>query len=225
MSSKISELFLKASSTPPATDINTGPHARLGTWIEACKMLDMQLEQWSTKLPDNWLPLIVSSKDGGDSLITHQRTSMAAIWNYYRAIRIVLQRLILDLHRTLAFMLGATDDTYQPDPAAVTVIRAMIADTCRSIPFSLGDVDSRGHPTRSMEGKPQIRAFHGYTLLWPMWYVISCGLATPAQTQQIRTVLSRVGSALGIKLASILAEAPEGQLPPENFMQEMRHFL
>lgn len=94
---------------------------------------------------------------------------------------------------------------------ALNVIQEMITDICRSIPFSLGDVDTRGNPIKSLEGKPQIRAFHGYTLLWPFWYVLSSGLATPEQNQQIRSVLARVGSAQGIKLALILAEAPADQ--------------
>lgn len=154
---------------------------------------------------------------------------MVAIWNYYRAIRIVLQRLVLELHRNLASIVGTRNgDAFQDDPEAVNVIHEMITDICRSIPFSLGDVDSRGNPIRSAEGKPQIRAFHGYTLLWPLWYVLSCGLATPEQEQQIRSVLSRVGSALGIKLALILAEAPSGQFPGTgnpHIMQAMRHSL
>lgn len=186
---------------------------KFASWIESCKALDLELAQWSHNVPDYWLPLIVYSPQG-ESLITYRRIAMVAIWNYYRAIRIVLQRFILELHRTAASFIGTINgDAYQDDPEAVSVIHEMITDICRSIPFSLGDVDFRGNPIRSAEGKPQIRAFHGYTLLWPLWYVLSCGLATPEQTQQIRSVLSRVGSALGIKLALILAEAPAGQFP------------
>lgn len=191
-------------------------------------MLDFELAQWSHSVPDFWLPLIVHSPQG-ESLITYQRIAMVAIWNYYRAIRIVLQRLVLELHRNLASFVGTSSgDAFQDDPEAISVIHEMITDICRSIPFALGDVDSRGNPISSAEGKPQIRAFHGYTLLWPLWYVLSCGLATPEQAQQIRSVLSRVGSALGIKLALILAEAPSGQLPGAgnpHIMHAMRHSL
>lgn len=222
--SKISELFLKASSTPPGS-VAEYP-ASFSMLIESCKALDLEIAQWSHNLPDDWIPLFVESQQG-ESLITYQRVPMAAIWNYYRAVRLVLQRLILELNRTLATIMGASD-SYQDDPVTASVIQEMITDVCRTIPFSLGDVDSLGNPIRSMEGKPQIRAFHGYTLLWPLWYVLSSGLATPAQTQLIRSVLSRVGSALGIKLALILAEAPEGQYSgTEDRIRGsmMRHFL
>lgn len=222
--SKISELFLKASSTPPGSAAEYP--ARFSMLIGSCKALDLEIAQWSHNLPDDWIPLFVESQQG-ESLITYQRVPMAAIWNYHRAVRLVLQRLILELNRTLATIMGASD-SYQDDPVTASVIQKMITDVCRTIPFSLGDVDSFGNPIRSMEGKPQIRAFHGYTLLWPLWYVLSSGLATPAQTQLIRSVLSRVGSALGIKLALILAEAPEGQYSgTEDRIRGsmMRHFL
>lgn len=207
--SKLSELFIKASSTPPGS-VAEYP-ARIAAMIESCKILDLEIAQWSRHLPESWLPHFVDSQQG-EYLITYQRIPMAAIWNYHRAVRIVLQRLILELYRALALITGS-DDYYQEELAAGSVIKGMITDICRTIPFSLGDVDSQGHPIRSREGKPQIRAFHGYTLLWPLWYVLSCGMATPAQTQLIRSVLSRVGSAQGIKLALFLAEAPVGRPP------------
>lgn len=177
--------------------------------LECCKLLDMEVGQWPENLPDYWHPLYVNSQQG-ESLITYQRIPMAAIWNYYRAVRIVLQRMILELNHTLATLTGIPDSQHEA-AAAAAVIQEMIADICRTIPFSLGDVDSRGIPNRSLQGKPQIRAFHGYTLVFPLWYVLASGLGTPDQTQLIRSVLARVGSALGIRLALILAETPEGQ--------------
>ena len=150
---------------------------------------------------------------------------MVAIWNYYRAIRIVLQRFILDVYQTISSVTGV-NGLVPDDPVEMNVIQEMITDICRSIPFALGDVDSRGNPIKSLEGKPQIRAFHGYTLLWPFWYVLASGLATPEQSQQIRSVLARVGSAQGIKLALILAEAPADHQHPNPFlMNATKHSL
>jgi hypothetical protein len=93
-------------------------------------------------------------------------------------------------------------------------IQKQIADICRSIPFCVGDVDIMGNPTTapssfsssSSEAKPRARAFSVYSMIWPLWYILSSGLATPEQADQLRSCLARIGSNLGIRLASVLAE-------------------
>lgn len=204
MSSKISRLFIETSSFKGPID--TDGIVRLSAWLEGSKALDLELCGWDRDLPDNWLPLIVSSQTG-ESLITYQRLGVAAIWNYYRAIRVILQQLIINLRSSIMALTG--DNIFQEglqDDLEVGVIRKMITDACRSIPFARGEIDALGNPNpSSAEGRPRVRAIYGYIMLWPLWYMLSCGLATPAQSEQIRGFLAQVGSALGIKLALILA--------------------
>lgn len=189
---------------------------KLATWIDSGKLLDQELAEWSQTLQNDWLPLIVHSHTTNEPLITYQALSLSVVWNFYRAVRVVLQRLMLELRRIRALFLGSFAD----DIEVLEIIHEMITDVCRSIPFSLGDIDTLGNPTTSAsspssqqgQGKPRIRAFHGYSLLWPFWYVLACGLANPEQEQQIRNALVRVGSELGIRLALRLAETvPAGQ--------------
>ncbi|KAJ5363542.1 uncharacterized protein N7496_009255 [Penicillium cataractarum] len=129
----------------------------------------------------------------------------------------MLQQLLLNLNRTL---ISINQKNQSPgDTAPVegkldenslrAVIQEMTTDTCRSLPFSLSDVDTLGRPTNPKDNSRSIRAAQGYGLLWPLWYILSCGMPTPTQVQQIRTVLSRIGSSLGIKLALILAREAE----------------
>jgi hypothetical protein len=87
-------------------------------------------------------------------------------------------------------------------------IRELTTEVCRGIPFCLSDVDSLGRPTKTV-GEWQMRAAQGYGLLWPLWYLLSCGMPTLAQVEQIRTVLYRIGSKHGIKLALVLAREAE----------------
>lgn len=208
VSSKLSRLFLEASSYQ-------GPFGlveveKLVSWIEAGRLMDLELAQWAQQLPNNWIPLAVYSPTG-ESLLTYHRIAVATIWKYHRAVRIILQRLMLELRGTLASVVDdreAYQEIFQDDATVEGVIQDMIADTCRSIPYCFGDVDMSGNPpSSSINDKPRVRAIYGYVMLWPLWYIYSCGLATPTQTEQLRSALDRVGSALGIRLAFVLARA------------------
>ncbi|GMG09949.1 unnamed protein product [Aspergillus oryzae] len=180
--------------------------SQLTTWIETGNILALEMASWSQHLPDHWLPLVVYTATGGP-LMTYQNASIAAIWTYYRAARISLQRHLLDLRQTLASLVGDNQACDVHRDAALEEIQEMTTDTCRSIPFSLGDIDALGQtiPT-SAEGRPPIRALYGYLMLWPLWYVLTFGMGTAAQMEQIRSALGRVGSVLGIKLALMLAQ-------------------
>ncbi|GAB1204867.1 hypothetical protein APSETT445_003531 [Aspergillus pseudonomiae] len=198
------DLFICAYAHTGSLDIDN--ITQLTTWIETGNSLALEMANWSQHLPDHWLPLVVSTATGG-SLMTYQNASIAAIWTYYRAARISLQRHLLDLRRNLASLVGDNQASDVHCHAALEEIQEMTSDTCRSIPFSLGDVDAFGQsiPT-STEGRPPIRALYGYLMLWPLWYVQTFGMCTVAQMEQIRSALGSVGSVLGIKLAFILAQ-------------------
>lgn len=207
--SKLSHLFLSMQSSPSPPD-----QATVASWIAAGRACDFELSQWSQHLPERWLPLMVYSAQG-KPLMTYHRISNCVIWNYYRAVRVMLQQLLLSLHRTLADVTARytspTTPPPSPDPGLDpkllrAVIQEMTTDTCRSIPFSLGDIDTLGRPVSpASNGKLPLRAAQAYGLLWPLWYILSCGLPSSTQVDQIRSVLTRVGSTLGIKLALILA--------------------
>jgi hypothetical protein len=211
LASKVSQIFLESSSlqaSAGAEDV-----CRLVSCMEDAKAVDLELAAWTQGLPDTWLPLIVYSQTH-ESLMTYQQISIAAIWNYYRAVRIILLKVILRLRDILASVVGECtvySELLREEPMILESIQEMITDVCRSIPFAFGYVDAMGNPIpTSSEGKLHIRAFQAYSMVWPLWYISSCGLATPEQSQQVRTLLARIGSTLGIKLALILAG--EGQV-------------
>lgn len=201
--SKISHVFLEASSAQSCPETVTA--SKLNSWIETGKMLDADMIGWTKNVPEDWHPLTVQSSSTEETFITYRALPLAVVWNYYRAIRIVLQKLMLELRQIRAVFFGPAPD----DMEVLNIIQEMITGVCHSMAYCLGDVDMNGNRVPSSSNttnRPRVRAFHGYTLLWPIWYVLSCGLATPEQEKLVRNVLVRVGSALGIRLALTLAD-------------------
>lgn len=209
--SKLSQLFLAMQVAPSPPDLAT-----VKQWIIAGQECDFELSQWTLHLPDRWLPLVVYSAQG-ETLLTYNRISNCVIWNYYRAVRIMLQQLLLSLKRSYYDIISKNkvpDDPFVGNVALNetslrAVIQEMTTDVCRSIPFAMSDVDTLGRPTKPGDYQSTIRAVQGYGLLWPLWYIVSCGMPSPQQANQINLVLYRIGNQQGINLALILAREAE----------------
>lgn len=209
--SKLSQLSLAMQAAPSPPDLAT-----VKQWTTAGQECDFELSQWTLHLPDRWLPLVVYSAQG-ETLLTYNHISNCVIWNYYRAVRIMLQQLLLSLKRSYVDIISKNK---VPDNSFVVnlalnetslraVIQEMTTDVCRSIPFAMSDVDTLGRPTKPGDYQSTIRAVQGYALLWPLWYVVSCGMPSPQQANQINLVLYRIGNQQGINLALILAREAE----------------
>ncbi|CEL00731.1 hypothetical protein ASPCAL00328 [Aspergillus calidoustus] len=225
VASKLSQLFLATSSlqasaagSTPASFPPDGA-SQLSLLLLTCRQIELELTSWSQDLPESWLPLVIYADKNTtrDPLITYHHLSIASVWTYYRAVRIVSHLITAELRRTLALATGDSNVFDNDDLSSSTTpstIQRQIADICRSIPFCVGDVDIMGNPTTapssfsssSSEAKPRARAFSVYSMIWPLWYILSSGLATPEQADQLRNCLARIGSDLGIRLASVLAK-------------------
>ncbi|KAL4978537.1 hypothetical protein BDW66DRAFT_129796 [Aspergillus desertorum] len=253
VASKMSQLFLATTSLQPLapaseptttpfntnTSTNTDNIPQFAHLLLIGRQIDLELISWSQNLPDRWLPIVIypdksSSKTNTNAndhepLITYRHLSIASVWTYYRAVRIVSHLIMLELQRAIAAAAGTDASSDETPTAAQTIpaiIQKQITDICRSIPFCLGDVDVNGNRTTSpsagsasaSEGnskpQPRARAFSVYSMIWPLWYILSCGRATPAQEDHIRNCLARIGSVLGIKLALVLAEDAESYRRP-----------
>ncbi|KAL4760123.1 putative C6 transcription factor [Aspergillus foveolatus] len=221
------------------TSTNADDISHLTLLLLTGRQIDLELTSWSQDLPERWLPIVVypdksssrssTSTVAYEPLITYHHLSIASVWTYYRTVRIVSHLIMLELRRALAAA-ARTDASVEDTPAAArttpAIIQKEITEICRSIPFCLGDVDVNGSRTTSPSAgsasapdgnskpQPRARAFSVYSMIWPLWYILSCGLAMPAQEDQIRNCLARIGSVLGIKLALVLAEDAESQRRP-----------
>ncbi|KAJ5484112.1 hypothetical protein N7539_005908 [Penicillium diatomitis] len=187
-------------------------------WITISQECDAKLCQWPLHLPPRWLPTTVYTTSG-ESLLTYNHDLHASIWYWYRAIRVMLQRFLLTLDQTYTSIrqkeAGSPDaQTIQGQmdkTRLIAICQDMTTDTCRSIPFSLAEIDSLGRQAFSENPSQRYRAAKGYVMMWPLWLMLSSGMPTPSQTQQLYSVLSQIGSAHGIKLALMLASEAERQ--------------
>lgn len=197
--------------------------AHVHSRIMHAKTLDSELGRWCRNLPHEWLPRVVYSMPG-ESLLTYLDIPTGSLWNFYRSARIILQILIQNMYDMVESLPGEfpEDDEVSEyfandvsaDATPSDVIRDLISDICKSIPFTLGDVDMTGNPpasnsSSSGRNNSRLRAIEGYELIWPLWGICTNSYSTPRQKRQARNALQRLGSVLGIKLASRLADAVE----------------
>lgn len=119
--------------------------------IDEAKALDVELSRWCQSVPAEWLPRIVYSSTG-ESFLTYQDVLTGCLWNDYRSVRITLQTALEDLCAKAVSVSDASDEitvdaiTRTKFPPA-DVIRDLISDICKSIPFTMGDIDVSGKVT------------------------------------------------------------------------------
>lgn len=222
---KLSKKFLKHAGPGPFNK------QELFQTIEEAKTLDSEISGWCHSVPAEWLPRIVYSSTG-ESVLTYQDVLTGCLWNDYRSVRITLQTALEDL---CAKAVSISDESDEAIVDKVTrtkvppsdVVHDLISDVCKSIPFTMGDIDMLGKSTAenyantatgiitgggpfnasssSSSNPPRIRAIEGYELLWPLWHTCVSRFSTPRQRSLAKETLHRLGVEFGIKLAFMLA--------------------
>lgn len=216
----------------------------LANGLSRAQSLDEELSLWCRCVPDQWLPRVVYSTTG-EALITCVSISAATLWNFYRCSRIIVQTIIDNIYTRMEVVNVVHDGGFTTYPADMVnftasptdtstsrisaspsssilsqstpyeIVQNMIVDICRSMPYTLGDVDSSGNPfpqthNEHVNNNTRVKAIEGYELLWPFWHVLTSHFSTPKQRMQAREALYRL-DAMGIKLASKMAGAVDVQ--------------
>ncbi|PWY71641.1 Zn(II)2Cys6 transcription factor [Aspergillus heteromorphus CBS 117.55] len=223
IAARISPLLSEVYSAPDGLD--AAGVTKLASWIDSCRQLDAELIEWSHSMPEEWLPLATRSYTGED-VLTYREMIIGSIWAHYRCGRITIHLRIVDLFRALVSVTnspGIQREAAQQVDESHRICKDLITESCQSIPFSFGQIDRFGNRLApSTEGRYPIRAFFAHSMMWPLWFILSCGLTSPAQDQIIRSLLTRMGSELGIKMAFFLANTGmENKVPP---MPDMSSF-
>lgn len=210
----------------------------LANSLSRAQSLDEELSLWCRCVPDQWLPRVVYSTTGealitcvsisAATLWNFYRCSriivQTIIDNIYTRMEALNETGFSTWHT--AEIIDITNPTNTPlynnhTPASASpsssilsqstpyeIVQNMIADICRSMPYSLGDVDSSGVPFPQTHNEntsnTRVKAIEGYELLWPFWHVLTSHFSTPKQRMQAREALYRL-DAMGIKLASKMA--------------------
>ncbi|OJJ30222.1 hypothetical protein ASPWEDRAFT_702358 [Aspergillus wentii DTO 134E9] len=198
--------------SPESQSFHPSTQESLTSMLEMGERLGLEFDQWYRGTPDEWLPQS-SPTIHGETIITYPDITSAGVWNYYRGATIALQLTLIEIHHRLnSLVAGNLHNTTDSNQfvglqSPENIIKNTVVGICQTIPFALGDVDRFGFPT-PMHGKPGvgIKAIQQFALLWPIWTVTQCGLATAEQDKQARVALQRIGLASGIKLGLALAD-------------------
>ncbi|GAM37561.1 hypothetical protein TCE0_024r07581 [Talaromyces pinophilus] len=209
----------------------------LANSLSRAQSLDEELSLWCRCVPDQWLPRVVYSTTGealitcvsisAATLWNFYRCSRIIVQTVIDNIYTRMEALnesgfstwhtadIIDITNPANTPIYSNHTSASASPSSsilsqstpYEVVQNMIVDICRSMPYSLGDVDSSGVPfpqTHNENSNTRVKAIEGYELLWPFWHVLTSHFSTPKQRMQAREALFRL-DAMGIKLASKMA--------------------
>lgn len=205
--------------------------------LSRAQSLDEELSLWCRCVPDQWLPRVVYSTTGealitcvsvsAATLWNFYRCSRIILQTIIEKINTRMEALnegglsmwhtagIIDITNSASTPIYSTQTSGSASPSSsilsqstpYEIVQNMIVDICRSMPYSLGDVDSSGVPypqSHNENSNTRVKAIEGYELLWPFWHVLTSHFSTPKQRLQAREGLYRL-DAMGIKLASKMA--------------------
>lgn len=188
-------------------------HVRSALKAEAL-YLDKNLCQWEESLHNHFRPITVHHVLGKGPMTTHDKTNVgywpgkvdtyvdhyvAGVWNTYRAARLGLLNLILDLSQE-------TDDAKSRDIQDGSA-QQLVADMLASIPYQVTDdlhVFSRDMETQSEISNPG-KAIHGLLLMHAVYITSNLSIVDPHVRVHLKECLLWIGKHMGIGQASFLA--------------------
>jgi hypothetical protein len=129
---------------------------------------------------------------------------VAWLWDNMRTVRIhlleVLKRcdFLLQVHHNAAKIefesTGLEED-------ANAIIRDMVSDVCSTVPFFLGEVDSRGNIAKY----PHILPLAGRMAMWSIYIAMTSSEPGSETESWLRSKLELINSSMGMRLAARLA--------------------
>ena len=143
-----------------------------------------------------------------DHFHTYNNLFIAAIWNHYRSVRILLNELLLDqlthfsqtkFDSTLA---GADDSIFESQMLAskMTLLK-LCHDICASVPYFLGF-----DPNRDPDLPYEIpKTVHGNMLIWPLYTAGVTPLVSDVMRSWVAGRLQWIADVLGVRQANLLA--------------------
>ncbi|MCJ1388814.1 hypothetical protein MMC18_001664 [Xylographa bjoerkii] len=140
-------------------------------------------------------------------VLTYTSFWFSNVWNAYRSTRCVLHEIILRIARHLKISAWPTGNIEK----STLLVEELLDETCDSIAYTTGDVqvDVAGHLQLTPIADPLERqgsAAGAYFLLWPLYRVVVCPIATRSQIKTATDTLLRIGQKFGMQLAFGLAD-------------------
>lgn len=132
----------------------------------------------------------------------------AAVWNYYRCVRILVNELIIDQITYLLSHLEEFPSAWANVPfyesqllSSNSTLQHLCHDICASVPFYLGySVNAKDRASR-----PPPKAVSGNMLLWPLYSAAVTGVVSDVMRDWVVGRLRVIADVLGIRQAAPLA--------------------
>lgn len=145
--------------------------------------------------------------DSSRRILTYTSLWFSNVWNGLRGARLALHELILCIARHLEIDTWTTGNVQ----TSTSLVQDSIDDICDSVAYVMGDVyvDAGGHlQLTAITGAPERQgsAASAYFLLWPLYRVTICPIATRSQKGRATDALAQIGHRLGMRLAFALAQ-------------------
>jgi hypothetical protein len=187
--------------------------------------LDTALASWSQSLPEDWmfaiqtLPPNPDESDFTYNNIAHNYATHghAAIWNRYRAIRLIVDSIRI---RSLTHLIQTMEYQSQRSFVAIqqesirTSMEAITNDLCGGVPFFFNSLDPTGLRSIKM-GKytittdDEILPKMAGLLAWPLTVAISCEYIPEPQRQWLKGKLKLVAKSCGDAVLESVVEQGE----------------
>ncbi|KAI9659116.1 MAG: hypothetical protein M1821_002076, partial [Bathelium mastoideum] len=171
--------------------------------------LDRKLTHWAGSLPSIWKYSSILNKSTSAAIPkcihVHEDLFAAATWNNWRVVRIrLLQTLV-----AVAELVSEDERIFECHFLRwQKTIRDLADDVCSSTPYLLGEIDGQGVPRSVAKGV----ALGGYTLLHPLYVVISVRGLPASLYHWIEGKLTYIADVLGIGQANLVRKQHKMQI-------------
>jgi hypothetical protein len=188
--------------------------------IEA-QELDVGFQNWPSSLPEDWLFTLHTSK-GSDStsgllyegsVHRYKAYGHAAVWNRYRAVRIIVN----DIHLQLLSRLPQNPSLITQVETCQKNVGSLATDLCYSVPvfFSSNPAshDSVSKSAKSnrniLDTQQTITPMMATVIAWPVTVAISTEAVPNAQKQWLQSKLKTIAGVVGASVLHSIADTGE----------------
>ena len=186
------------------------------TTIALALTIDAELVDWADRFPNKNTYTVVILKEKSAEVFadywhSYRDIWIAAVWNHYRSIRILVNQIILAQLARLtehlpfdsSFHFSSLYD-HQIEASKTTIVE-LSHKICASVPFYLG----HHHNDRRdwTPGYQPQNAAHGKLLLWPLHVAGESDLVSAAMRTWVVERLENVAQVMGLEMARVLAQA------------------
>jgi hypothetical protein len=179
--------------------------------VSAALEMNVKLATWASSLPQQYAYDIISISELSEEIYTdhyhvYRNLWIAAVWNNYRCVRVLVNELLLVHLLYLSQRQRSFHDeqgslfSYDSDVArAKSLMMTLTHEICATVPFYLGHHKSQQSPPK------QPKAVNGNLVIWPLYIVASMDVISDMMQAWAVKRLEKIGESMGVRQATALA--------------------